>query len=332
MSAALSLFQPGEQPKTPTVATVVRAFLADQKTELNPSTYADRSRVCARFVADFGEREAETLRASECKAWILAKEEWQAANTRWGVANVLKRVMNWAVRDRLLRLNPIVGLRLPTGEPRRPTSEWEFQKMLAASSPCFRRVLIFLRATGCRPQDVRELCWEWINWHLRAIIIPSDKHKTGKRTRKPKVIVLPPDAFDPSAAGTAERLLHWLERPLAKPSGHVFRNTKGGQWTREAFSNHLLWIRKRTGIDAGATLHGIRHLVGTATMRDGGNLLMLSKGLGHASTAITERHYVNLGLNLEDLEAIRQTMQRGARRPRRVHKPDAKPGDQAELF
>jgi len=324
MTTALSLFDPaGPEPGPTTIEAVVRAYLADAKTELAKTTHADRRRVGLAFAAAFAGRQAETLRPSEVKAWILGRPEWTKPTTQWGALNVVKRILNWAVDDRLLRLNPVKKLRLEQGEPRRPTSEWEFQVMLRASSPCFRRVLCFLRSEGCRPQDVRELEWPWIVWQLGVAIVPKTRHKTGRQTKKDKVMVLTPYGV---------KLLLWLQRQTVQRTGKVFLNQAGRPWTRTAFGQRLQEIRRKTGLAAAATLHGIRHLAGTTVAREGGSIMLLSKGMGHASTGVTEKFYVNLGLAENDIDAIRKTMLLGARRPRRIKPPAPPRPDQLELF
>jgi len=60
-----------------------------------------------------------------------------------------------------------------------------------------------------------------------------------------------------------------------------------------------------------ATLHGIRHLFGTLGVKRIGNLKLVSKSLGHASTIITEKHYVHI--DEADVEALREISEAAGR-------------------
>lgn len=292
------------EPTPVTVAELVKHFLEDQESELRAETLADRRRVLTRFAEDFGHVPAADLRPSEVKRWILTRPEWQAQTTRWSALNGIKRLLNWSVADRWLTVNPINGLRLPLGEPRRPTTEMEFQAMLRAAFARMRRWLLFLRATGCRPQDACTLAWPMVHWQLGIAVIPKELHKTGRRTRKDKVIVL---------TRLALRLLAWIQR-RDNCGLHVFANKWGRPWTRAALAQQLATLRERASIAPEATFHGLRHLVGTNAVRAGGSLKMISQGLGHRSQAVTERFYVNVGMSPADIEAIRQAMELGAKR------------------
>jgi integrase len=310
MTSHVHLFDPGSPDPSgiTTIADLVAAFLADQKTELSDSTFKDRERIGKRFAAEFGRRPPITLRPSEVKAWIFANPKWQKPTTRWGVLNNVQRIFNWSVLDGQIERNPIKSLRLPLGDPRRSTTEAEFQAMLRASDALFRRPLVFMRAVGCRPGQMASVEWEWIEWDLGIIVVPKHKHKAGKRTKKPLVIIL---------TRVAMKLLLWLQK-RSDGMGVVFRSRRGHRWSRVGLSKRLDQIRQRTGISPEACFHGIRHLAGSTGIRRGGNLKLISKGMGHASTGVTERFYVHLDVSREDIEAIRAEMELAAKRPGRL--------------
>jgi integrase len=358
-----------------TVAELVKAFLADQRHDLTVSTFEDRRRVTEQFAEAFGPRPAMGIRPSEVKAWILGNRAWRKASTRWAKLLAVKRLFNWAANDGLLDKTPIRGLHLPQGDPRRAVTEAEFQSMLRGTTPVFRRFLLFLRLTGCRPGEAAALRWRWVDWDLGAVFLPPDEHKTGHTTRKPRMIVLPAPALKllrwmraqadkakdvsqgateewllaqlssgpvkaaevsarAKAIGISERMLHVARKRLGvrckrvgfggdgytihlldEPRGipvsgkrtddHVFRSSRGAPWTRGGLAKRLEEIRNRTGIPLESTFHGIRHLFATVGVACGGNLKLLSAALGHASTSITEKFYVNLDhSHIEAMRAI----------------------------
>jgi integrase len=242
-----------------------------------------------RFVADFGNRLPSTIRPSEVKSWIHSRQEWRMAATRWGVLICLNRIFNWAINDRWITFNPLRGLSLPRGEPRRATTEAEIQTMLRHSPPHVRRALVFLRATGCRPGEMASLEWFWIDWEKHFAAIPKNRHKTGNKTGKPRYIPLPQVAM---------KLLAWMRR-RCEQKGRVFRNSFGNPWTRIGLSQLLQRIRGQavlagTPLPLAATFHGIRHLYATLGIVASGNIKLVSQALGHQNVRTTESYYAHL--------------------------------------
>lgn len=268
----------------PTVQGIVCAFLADQADCLAKSTHANYERVCKRFADRFGDMHPDTLRPSEVKQWMFGVQAWKKANTRWGVLNVLRRLFSWAINDRWIALNPMRGLVLEKGYPRRADTESEFQRMLAASDRVFRQFLLFVRFTGCRSEDARCLRWEWIDWEGQFAVIPRTSHKTGRRTRKAKVIPLPKKAI---------QLLKWLQA-RADGDGVVFLNREGRPWTASAVSGRLRTIKYKAGLPKDVTIHGLRHLWGTTAVAAGQPIKLVSECLGHAKVSTTEEFYVHI--------------------------------------
>jgi integrase len=77
----------------------------------------------------------------------------------------------------------------------------EFRQLLRHSDADFRRVLIWLHATGCRPGELLALRWRHV--HLARGVVLLDQHKTLKKTGRPRVIALAPAAV---------KLLAWIQR------------------------------------------------------------------------------------------------------------------------
>jgi integrase len=316
MSSNVLPFTPGERAPAPIlVEQVLDAYLADQKSELQPAQYKDRVRLCTRLRATFGKRPVESLRPSELKAWILNWPTYRAANTRKGVCEQVNRILNWAVHDNLIDRNPWRSVSMPEGEPRPQTSEEQLQAMLRVADVSFRQVLVFLRSAGCRPQIARNLDWEFVNWRERWALIPPGKHKAGKRTRKPLRVLL---------YGAHLKLLHVLARrrqAAGKPlEGPVFLSGRGTRWSLAAFGGRLATLRKHAGLPMSATFHGLRHRAGTDLLVKGVPLIVVSELLGHASTRTTEKYYSHVD---EEIESLREWAEKGkgrgsARRDRQL--------------
>ena len=93
-------------------------------------------------------------------------------------------VFNRAIRQDLLDSNPLTGYQKPRARCRtRVVTKNEFNALLRASDRSFRRFLIALRLTGCRPGELRTLIWEWVDLDQGLWIIPEHKSITNLRNR-----------------------------------------------------------------------------------------------------------------------------------------------------
>lgn len=149
-------------------AELADEFLSDLKARRKPGTY-EQARYCLlRALTTLGTR----IRVAELRRIHLAKVE-QALVGKYGPSSIretlakVQQVYSWAIEHELLDVNPLVGYRKPAKRSRtRVITPAEFQSLLRASAtnPAFRRALIALRWTGCRPGELRSLTWEWSIW------------------------------------------------------------------------------------------------------------------------------------------------------------------------
>ena len=233
-------------------------------------------------------------------AWIDSHKSWKTAYTRRGKSNQVHACFNWAVRVRRIQSNPFVGIIFEEGEPRRPVTEAEFRSLLRASAAYFRRLLMFLWYTGCRAGEARQIRWEEVDWDNGMVV--KQQHKTRKKTRKPRIIVLVAEttALLKSMYRDAQRAAG------GKPTGEIFRNKFGRPWRKETLDTKILRLHRKLGLPDDVVLHGIRHAFGQRHARkQGANLKLISLAMGHSSVTTTEKYYTHLD---RELAAIRQAI------------------------
>jgi integrase len=138
---------------------------------------------------------------------------------------------------------------------------------------------VFLRFTGCRPGEAARLRWQDIDLDNGVIVLR--RHKTAKKTKKPRVIPLHP---------VVVKLLIFLKR-LNQPGEHVFLTHRKTPWHRVSLAQRLRRVRKAAGVADDAKLYGLRHRFGTTAILRGVDLKTLSELMGHTTTRMTE-HYV----------------------------------------
>jgi integrase len=185
-----------------TVHEVIELYLHHARADLEPRSYHDASKVLERF-----DRACGTLTVAKCRAFDLRQwldEKWRAA-ANWTVRRVIatvKRVFNWALDAELIDKNPFARVRhRGRGRRGRPMSQEDFQTIMRASSPSFRRFLVFLKFTGCRPGEAGMMKWSDVRFDQGCVVL--ENHKTAKKTERPRRIPIVP---------TAVKLLLWIRR------------------------------------------------------------------------------------------------------------------------
>jgi len=286
--------------------TIIQAYLRyAEKTGLCcPEALAERRRVLTKFA-----RTLADLPIAECKPfhlsdWIENHATWKSNSTRQGKANLVKACFNWAARQQRIAANPFLAVRYEEAEPRPPMADEDLERFLLHANTPFGQAVRFLRLTGCRLSDLCRI--EWSNVDLEVGIVVLTQHKSRRRSRRHKTIVLVPQAV--------ELLMELSNEQDGVREGPVFRNNQGKPWTRRSLGQTLRRLKTRTGIETPATLHGIRHQFGTVAVRQGAPIKLISLQMGHSSVAVTEKYYLHLD---RDVESIREALKAALPRPRK---------------
>lgn len=210
-------------------AELADEYLSDSKARKKPATYQSRRYRLLRALRSLG----TTVRVGDLRRFHLAKLEQELASKNYSPTTIndiiaaVQGALNWAVSRDLLGVNPLAGYAKP--RPRRRTrimTPEEFQALLREADVNFRRVLIALRLTGCRPGEVRKLIWEWVDLDRALWILSDHKTVTQQRDSRPRVIPLPLPVL---------KLCQFLARQPHTPTDHVFLNRRGRGYTKALF-------------------------------------------------------------------------------------------------
>ncbi|MFV2068267.1 MAG: tyrosine-type recombinase/integrase [Pirellulales bacterium] len=207
-------------------------------------------------------------------------------------------VFNWAIRHNLLIENPLAGFEKPRGLARtRIITPTEFQDLLRHSDISFRRVLLVLRWTGCRPVELRSLIWDWVDLEAGFWTLKDHKTVTRQRRPQPRIIPLPTPIL---------RLCERLAEEGQQPTDHVFLNACGTPYTKDTLCRKMARVRKRAKIRIKAgeqlVLYCNRHTFGTQASGRVSDM-ELAELMGHTDVRTTHR-YVHI--NPERLKDIQR--------------------------
>lgn len=298
------------------VRELVALYLQLELPELAPRSQKHRRRYLSAFSAQFGDNAWDAVYRSDVLAWVRSSTRWKADNTKLSVVVAVNRLFNWAAADRRISSNPVKGLTWNEGPPRRSMTDAEYRTLLRRSPARFRRVLLFMRETGCRPQDVCNLTWPMIDWKAGLALLPE--HKTLKKTGKPKLLYL---------SDLSLRLLRWLaKRPAPAPRAaiagnmivppvaavteiaQVFVNAYGQPWQSATLTMRIYRLKHRCGLDRKCVLYGLRHALCNRLQGEGIDIRTVADILGHSSVRTTERHYLHAAETVQSARRALRTV------------------------
>lgn len=285
-------------------ADLADEFLDDLKARRKPETHKSYRYRLLRALKILGAQ----IRVGELRKLHLAKIEQQlkrkySPTTLKDTIAAVQSVFSWAVRHDVLTDNPLAAYVKPRARMRtRVIEPAEFQALLRKSDPAFRRVLISLRLTGCRPGELRQLKWEWVDLDHGLWILPDHKTITTQRQPKPRVIPLPDSIW---------KLCRRLANTSYRSGQVVFRNLHGKPYTKDCLCRKLARVRTRAGLDTKAgerlVLYSARHTFATETAGAISDI-ELAELLGQTDTRTTRRY---LHFNVARLREIQRRAQAG---------------------
>ena len=214
--------------------------------------------------------------------WIDGNEHWNEG-TRYNAHRVSFRVFSWGKEQGYLDANPLEGMRRQKPLPReRAMTREEFQTLMRASDGDFRTLLFALWNTGARPKELRDLTWDQVRED--CLVLP--KHKTVRKTKKPRVIYL-------------NRQMQKLMRALRKKrkdesNPFVFLNSLGKPWTMNAVRQRIGRIKKKLGLKDDLSAYLIRHAFGTNAVLNGVDVVTVAELMGHNSVEMISTVYCHL--------------------------------------
>jgi len=277
-----------------TVRAVIETYLLHEGQRLSARSLRDMREALDLFVERLGDKPVAACVPFDLAAWFSENPGWVSEWTRHRHCKSVQRPFNWASKMGLIQKNPFLGFSQPKGPPGRAMTDDEFAALAAGVAVPFGRILRFLRYTGARPCEARELLWEWVVPEQAVAVYLKHKTVRTRRDRKPRVLVLPEAAI---------AVLIEIQEESPRETGHVFRNHRGEPWTSNAFNLHMQRLRKRVGLPKGVKLYGLRHRYGTTLAQAGVSLKLLAELMGHTSVQMTE-HYVHLAGQADVLRKV----------------------------
>lgn len=233
--------------------------------------------------------EARRFHLTKIEAWMRKqKHPKDTDRPRYSETSIrdsigaLQAVFGWAVRQDYLQTNPLAGHPKPRGRRRtRTLTDEEFRQLLGATYPAFRRFLLAMRLTGCRPGELRGLRWEDVLLDESLWVIRQHKTIGSQHEPMPRVIPLPLPVL---------KLCRWLARHRIPHIEYVFLNRRRQPYTRNAVVQAMESARREAGIASkageNAVAYSLRHTFGTASVGKVSDI-ELAAVMGHTNPRMT---------------------------------------------
>lgn len=213
-------------------------------------------------------------------------------------------MLSLAVRRGYLTENPLRRLQsdeLPKGkakdEPRVLDRE-QIGGLLAAASDLYRPVLATKVFSGLRVMELLGLCWWCIDFELGVINVryqltratktsPARLVELKTRGARRDVVLLPE-----LAVLLREHRRQAFQRGFAREQDYVFATGEGTAFNyRNLAQRGLTTAADRAGLNREGeprlTLHDLRHTFGSHLVRQGADVVTVSRQMGHARPSIT---------------------------------------------
>ncbi len=272
-----------------TVAHVLNGFLTHSREEHDAATATWYAHLVASFLAKWGKLRITQLRKRHVRAWL--KESGYNSTSQNGALGAVKRAFNWAVEEEHISRNPIAHVRKPRRATRDRILEPAERELILSSirDQSFRDFVLGMSLTGCRPGEVARVTRADVNLEHGVWVLA--KHKTVKRTGKPRIVYLSPEA------------LALTQRLMAKnPDGPIFRNHRGKRpWTSNAVRQRFKRLRRKFPQLKGVVAYTYRASFATDALEKGIPDATVAELLGHSGTGTLHRFYNKLSAKVTHL-------------------------------
>jgi integrase len=200
---------------------------------------------------------------------------------------LLRAAFAWAVSERLIERNPATGVDLGSdGERETVLSTGDYARLFATLAtmeserrlrPAVADAIRIIAMTGARCGEITGLRQKHVELKGGRIVLPPSRHKTGRKTGKPRIIHLP---------AAAQQII--ARQPEGSLDAFVFSPSKGAGPV--SLTKPWRTIRAEAGLPGGIGLHGLRHSLATLLAVGGAQAPEIMSTLGHRQLSTTTRY------------------------------------------
>ena len=190
---------------------------------------------------------------------------------------LVRHAFNLAVREwEWCRENPMhrVSMEPVRNEVDRWLTSGEEERLMAASSPWLREVIVFALNTGMRQGEILNLQWQDVDFTRGTLVVMKSKNWT-RRT-------IPLNT-------TVYAVLATKQATIGDVQGRVFRTPRGNDLKVRFLAREFCEARDRAGVPD-FRFHDLRHTFATRLVQREIDLYKVQRLLGHKTNHMTQRY------------------------------------------
>ncbi len=281
-----------------TVGELGPAWLERQRGHMKPSGFrsyesAWRNRVERRW----RRAKVSEIRYTDVQAWVTELAGELSPSMVATVYSVLARILDDAVRDRLLAANPARGVKLPQRGKRQNVYLSAVQlHALAVESGRYGSLILLLGTAGLRWGEAAALRVSDVDFLRRRIALHENAVTVGRRVHvgtlksgHHRAVALPGFVVDALAATCEGKDRGELIWP-ARDGGYLGPPASNKSWLAGAVER----CQAADPTFPRITAHALRHTAASLAISAGANVKVVQRMLGHASAAMTLDVYADL--------------------------------------
>jgi integrase len=287
---------------TPT-SEVIDQFLESRGGQVGAHTWRTDKDNLSSVRRVWGSRPISSVGESEALKFLADELKSKSRSTVQRTRTTLSALFSYAVREKLVARNPILGVRMPPGEGRTRRDATTFTTAELTETLVRQRALNtrmaevteFLSLTGLRWSELRALrvgdVLESPFPRLRIDKAHSDNYQEkGTKTGRARSLPLEVRAVDIAMCRRADRDL----------GDYLFTGVTGGQLRGNLYRRQVNFRSTAPG----RTVHDLRHYAASHWLRSGMPLHQVANWLGHANPNTTLRVYAHVLGEAQDAAAI----------------------------
>lgn len=294
-----------------TVGSYARSWVETtlENSERKPSTKQTLKILTTKHIVNttLGAVRLDQLRPQRVEAWLVDRKQAGLSDaSRAKLYNLLRSILDTAVRDGLLGRNPTLAIDRPTVERNEAAylDKAGIDAFIAATKgtrhgPLFEVMVM----TGLRPGEAMALKWDDVNLdeHLLRIdgtitriagVITESTPKTKKSNRW---LHIGPGLERVLTARKRQQAAERLQAgSVWQQTGYIFTTDAGLPLDHRNALRAVKTAAKAAGLPATIGLHSLRHSAATVMLENDVPLTTVSEVLGHGSATITAAIYAHV--------------------------------------
>ncbi|MGA8543973.1 MAG: site-specific integrase [Mycobacterium sp.] len=273
------------------------AWLARKEGHMKPSGYRSYENAWRVHVEPrWRTARVAEIRYTAVQAWVAELSKKLSGSRVITVHSVLAGILDDAVRDRLLAVNPARGVKLPR-RAKRPNVYLTPEQLhaLAHESGRYGSLVLLLGTVGLRWGEAAALRVSDVNFlhrrivlHENAVAVGGQTHVGTLKTGRSRSVALPAFVVDELAATCVGKDRDELIWP-AQDGGYLAPPT-----TKSWMAGAVERCQKADKTFPRVTAHDLRHTAASLAIASGANPKVVQRMLGHASAAMTLDVYADL--------------------------------------